>query len=111
MFLQLFLTLLWDNPGRRGLGARDREEAGEETRGPIISPGVLRPVWAVPSRSGPLSPTLTLQGGREGNHGIAQSQLTLPREKASEMLDSSLPEAALAGQEYSCAENDIISSI
>ena len=61
----------------------------------------------------PLSPTLTLQGGREGNHGIAQSQLTLPREKASEMLDSSLPvtEAALAGQGYSCAENDIISSI
>lgn len=95
MFLQLFLTLLWDNVGRAGLGARDREEAREERRreGPLFpqSSSGLSGLW--PSRSGPLSPTLTLQGGRESNHSTAQSQLTLPREKSAQMLDSSLPVA------------------
>lgn len=40
MFLQLFLTLLWDNTGRVGLGAKGQRggEGGEETRGLVISP-------------------------------------------------------------------------
>lgn len=74
--------------GSKGQRGGREERRLEGSLFPQLSSG-LSGLW--PSRSGPLSPTLTLQSGRESNHSIAQSQLTLPREKNAEMLDSSLP--------------------